>query len=414
MKFKKNQTVELVIDQLNENFEGISYLDGVKIVTPEVLVGEKVVVKIVKPGKNVSFATPLSFIVKSEFREDVDDNLLELSHLNYDHLMKIKQNQLSTHYNLDIETIPSVLSNFRNKLFFPAEVVDKKFIFGLYKKRSHKIEPYNFDSPIFSDEVNSALKSISMLINRETLAFKSNIVGIYLRGEKGSYQLGFQLLDDDTYNRRLSIIKFDEMISSIFVYKKGEGNSVLVEDPIFLRGEQFVNLSIKDYNYRLRPESFFQLNSYITEKVIDDVSTFFKDIALSNINDFYAGCGVLSNYFTNYNKRTLFEKSRHSYQYLENTPKLTLVTEDLYSAEIDIDGNSIFIFDPPRKGIGKKCVDLTLKHKPSYVIYLSCNYRSQKSDIEPLLDIYDIEFIKGYDMFPYTKHLEVLAILKLK
>ncbi|PID27162.1 MAG: hypothetical protein CR982_06835 [Candidatus Cloacimonadota bacterium] len=414
MSLTKNEEIEVVVENINENFEGFSFVDGNKIIVLEVLKDEKVLVKIVKVGKNVSFAKLIKVISPHKERALSNDPLLDVSHISYNHLLDLKRGFLEDSFDCKIDIVPSILEGCRNKLFFPAQVIDSKFVFGLYKKRSHNIIPYNFDSKLISDEMNEILKSVSTLINRELSPFKRNIKGVYLRGENRKYQLGFQLDDCESYNKILSKLDFGDMVKSLFVYKRVEGNSILVNDPIFLKGEDFIELSVKGKSYKLRPESFFQLNSYIIEKIIEDIVTYFEDKTLSVVNDFYSGCGVLSNYFENYGVRKLYEKSIHSFKYLEKSPKLELVTGDLYKVKQKVIEDSIFIFDPPRKGIGQNCIDLVLESKPKYILYLSCNYKTQKRDIDHLLDYYSIDFIRGYDMFPYTKHLESMVILKRK
>jgi 23S rRNA (uracil1939-C5)-methyltransferase len=408
---KKNSIVEFKVEKINRDFEGISTIDGFKIVTPEVLPGEKVEGRVVKLGKEIAFVKGDKILERSEDRADIHDDLLPLSYIKYPQLLNYKKDHFIEEFGSEIEIEHSTKESFRNKIFFPLDIIKGKLECGLYIPRSHQISPYNFDSKAFSPEVNRLLKEVMILLNRVPKAVKEQFKGIFLRGEDRSYQLGLQI-DGKVDNERIGkLLEKLELLTSLFIYQKDSGNSVLVKDPIFLFGNEYCELEISGEIYQLRPESFFQLNSYITEKIIADIVHYFKDIELDTIHDFYAGCGVLSNYFSNYNKRVLYEKSVHSYKYISD-PKTELITTDLQKSDIEATEGSLFIFDPPRKGIGTYCVEMIKRSKPDYIIYLSCNYISQKKDIEPLLESYSIDYIKGYDMFPYTPHLEVLAILK--
>ena len=45
---------------------------------------------------------------------------------------------------------------------------------------------------------------------------------------------------------------------------------------------------------------------------------------------------------------------------------------------------------------------------------MSCNPITQKQDLDLLKDNYKIKFLEGFDLFPYTKHVETLCILDKK
>ncbi|MCX5666627.1 MAG: hypothetical protein NT036_06315 [Candidatus Omnitrophica bacterium] len=46
------------------------------------------------------------------------------------------------------------------------------------------------------------------------------------------------------------------------------------------------------------------------------------------------------------------------------------------------------------------------------IIYVSCNPKNLAEDLKVLTEAYDIEKMIPVDMFPHTKHAEVIAILK--
>ena len=68
--------------------------------------------------------------------------------------------------------------------------------------------------------------------------------------------------------------------------------------------------------------------------------------------------------------------------------------------------------NPPRQGLDIKAIkdicDMGIKR----IIYLSCDPMTMKRDIKIFLEQgYQIYFLKGYDMFPHTWHIETLAVL---
>lgn len=83
----------------------------------------------------------------------------------------------------------------------------------------------------------------------------------------------------------------------------------------------------------------------------------------------------------------------------------------------NIKENTALILDPPRKGCDKKVIQSIAKSRPSKIIYISCNPSTLARDIYNLIELengYILKSVTPYDMFPMTKHVETVAVLKLK
>ena len=74
----------------------------------------------------------------------------------------------------------------------------------------------------------------------------------------------------------------------------------------------------------------------------------------------------------------------------------------------------IIVVDPPRKGLDKVTIKNILNVRPRKLVYISCNPATLVRDLKELEEEYDIGGIKPVDMFPFTKHVEVCALLELK
>jgi len=74
----------------------------------------------------------------------------------------------------------------------------------------------------------------------------------------------------------------------------------------------------------------------------------------------------------------------------------------------------IVMFDPPRKGLDKKSINNILKIKPKKIVYISCNPATLVRDLAEFEEYYDIKAIIPVDMFPWTSHVECVAVLCLK
>ena len=77
--------------------------------------------------------------------------------------------------------------------------------------------------------------------------------------------------------------------------------------------------------------------------------------------------------------------------------------------------DSVLVLDPTRSGCESVVIDQILSSNlPKMIIYLSCNVATLARDLQKLQLQYDISYIGAYDMFPNTKHVETLVVLKRK
>ena len=80
----------------------------------------------------------------------------------------------------------------------------------------------------------------------------------------------------------------------------------------------------------------------------------------------------------------------------------------------DIKDIDTIIVDPPRVGLNRKAIDDILKINPKRIIYVSCNSTTLARDLNYLKDVYELEEIKLFDLFPNTHHVESICVLRKK
>ena len=69
------------------------------------------------------------------------------------------------------------------------------------------------------------------------------------------------------------------------------------------------------------------------------------------------------------------------------------------------------IIDPPRSGLDKNVIKKLLEIKPKTLIYVSCDPVTLARDLNLLKEKYNIEYIRPYNMFPRTYHVETVCLL---
>ena len=69
------------------------------------------------------------------------------------------------------------------------------------------------------------------------------------------------------------------------------------------------------------------------------------------------------------------------------------------------------IMDPPRAGSDVRFMSSMVKLSPDKIVYISCNPDTLKRDLNYLKKYYSIQKIQPVDMFPFTSHVECVALL---
>ncbi|MDO9528037.1 MAG: methyltransferase domain-containing protein, partial [Syntrophales bacterium] len=88
----------------------------------------------------------------------------------------------------------------------------------------------------------------------------------------------------------------------------------------------------------------------------------------------------------------------------------TVVKNEIIAKRINVD---LVILDPPRIGCDKELLSRIVALNPGKIIYVACNPATQARDISFLADRgFSLRALQPIDMFPQTKHIEVIAVLE--
>ncbi|HXK49244.1 MAG TPA: hypothetical protein PKW56_02135 [Clostridiales bacterium] len=409
MSLNKNQTITIEAGPLNELFESVTKVEGIKLVCPGLLPGEKAEVKIIKSGKNVAFGKILKITsfdkdrVTPECRNG-NCTTCELIFASYEKQLQLKKEKISKLFGSNIDIIPSPQYSYRNRAVIPVGKKDGKIIIGTYRQNSHEITGWDHSCPIMTVEMNRIVEHV-----KDRLGHIPHIElpeQLFIRGAGDSYQAGFIVKKPSSSIK--NILKNIPGISSSFYSISAGSNSVLVKDPVFVSGTDNCVLGTDNGEYKVSPGSFFQANILILNRILEKLSRILKPGM--KILDLYSGCGVLSDFPGVI--RTCIESNSSSFGFLERNENTELITADAGDLSLT-DKFDVIIADPPRKGIAHRTLETIDGSGSDIFIYLSCDPVTQKRDINILIN-YEISEITAFDMFPNTVHIESLAILKRK
>jgi 23S rRNA (uracil1939-C5)-methyltransferase len=205
-----------------------------------------------------------------------------------------------------------------------------------------------------------------------------------------------------------------EISLPISVVSQGEAEAVT------LAGEDHLMLEVKDQQFLVSADSFFQVNLPQAERMVDWLLDALPLQGTETVMDLYCGVGLFSRFLAPIAGRVIGVEVNISAceDYAENLDEFDNV--ELYigaagsilpTLEAKAD---IIVVDPPRAGIEKKAMEPILKMKPERIAYISCDPATLARDAKILISSgYSLVSARPIDMFPQTYHIESLSLFAL-
>ncbi len=188
-------------------------------------------------------------------------------------------------------------------------------------------------------------------------------------------------------------------------------------------GRDFVREKIADLEFKVRAQTFFQVNPEQTEKMYNLVRRWGNFQGDECVYDLYTGTGTIAHYIARDVRKVVgveciptaiedaWENGRLNQ--INNVHFVVGQAEKILGEEFFQEHGKpdIVITDPPRAGMHPKVLKMLLRIAPKRIIYVSCNPMTQAKDISVLQEKYQLERVQPVDMFPHTHHVENVALL---
>ena len=391
---KINDTYEVIINDEDDIGNGITRIDNFVVFVPYALKDEKIGIRITKVNKRFATGKIEKIITKSDRRECVKCKSFNecggcsFLHLSFLEEKKKKINFINKLFNTNIkEILTNNEYNYRNKATF--HVKDGKV--GYYSESTNDL--VEFDNCLLLDdrinEVYSILKNINLSgISEVVVRTSKNSVMVIFKGEK----------EDFNYDELINNIKID----SIYLNNK------------LLYGSAYIIEELDNIKYSIYPNAFFQVNTENMKIMYDKV----KEYAESGdkLLDLYCGTGTIGIYLKdNFREVTGIEVNKEAIlnaninRGLNNLTGINFICGD---ASIAKNNNyDVIVVDPPRSGLSKKVIDFLNKSNAKTIVYVSCNPKTLKRDLD-LLAKYSMTKLECINMFNKTNHCEVITSLE--
>ena len=194
--------------------------------------------------------------------------------------------------------------------------------------------------------------------------------------------------------------------------------SPFVEDDVQLRAWADASAATP-VRFRRHVRAFFQANRFLLDQLVASVVAACPP---GPVVDLYAGVGLFG--------VCLAATGRHDVTAVEGHPVSAAdlkVNAQPYSGSIVVHhtaverfvqeragaaGPGTLILDPPRTGMSREAMAVALGLGGGRVVFVSCDVATFARDVRRFVDAgYQLDAIQGFDLFPATAHVEVVAVL---
>lgn len=453
-KIEKNQLAEVVIQDMTENGEGIGKLDGYTLFIKDTVIGDHVLVKIIKAKKTYGYARLMEILTPSADRTEPRCPAAgpcggcQLQSMTYEAQLAFKRKKVEDHLRriggfADITVEPVIGMEepwcYRNKAQFPVgRDRDGKIRIGFYAGRTHSIietERCYLGWPV-NEQV---LTIVRTWMNRQKIEPYDETTGkglirhVLIREGRATGQVmvclvinGKKLPAAEMLVQELKDIP--GMTSISYNINTEQTNVILGRQVVTLWGEDTIEDQIGGISFRISPLSFYQVNPEQTERLYGKALEFAGLTGGENVWDLYCGIGTISLFLAQKAGKVhgveiipaAIENARENAERngFTNTEFFVGKAEEVLPQWYREHGEKadVIVVDPPRKGCDPALLDVMLQMDPERIVYVSCDSATLARDLKILTgeNRYQIKTIQPVDMFPQSVHVETVCLLSKK
>jgi 23S rRNA (uracil1939-C5)-methyltransferase len=189
------------------------------------------------------------------------------------------------------------------------------------------------------------------------------------------------------------------------------------------KGKDHLIESMDNLKFRISPKSFFQTNTTQAYRLYSMAREFASLTGNETVYDLYTGTGTIALFMAASCKKVIgLEYVPEAIEDANLNAEINSITNAaFFTGDIRALLNESFfashghpdvmVTDPPRTGMHEDVVKAILLAAPSRIVYVSCNPATQARDIQLMSELYEVARCQPVDMFPYTHHVENVALL---
>lgn len=464
---KKNEERVGIVSAMGSNGEGIIKQDGMVVFVPYTLIGEKILYKVLKVTSKCAYGKVLEIYSPAEIRERALCPVFgkcggcQLQHVRYSNQLKIKEDNIASCFKkiagLDVEVKPTVKGDnsirYRNKLQLAVADTPNGAKIGFYAENSHRIIPID-DCIINSDWTKDVILAFKEYIEEfnikgyDELNNRGELREITVKEVKGNLIITAVSLSEQLrgVDRLLEILlKYIKLEFSLYINVNKTGTNVIYGDEFkLIYGPGSYTGDMLGIKYNIGVQSFMQVNNSVCAKLYSAVRSAVNADESTTVIDAYSGAGLMTALLAKNAKKAIgieivpeaIECANQLAKANRLNDKITNYlgkSEEILPVIIEKEqGNKIsLVLDPPRKGCDIRVINSIINSDIDKIVYVSCKPSTLARDVglivgslevidgeikrvDDYTSRYEIEFVKPFDMFSHTKHVETVVSLVRK
>jgi 23S rRNA (uracil1939-C5)-methyltransferase len=186
-----------------------------------------------------------------------------------------------------------------------------------------------------------------------------------------------------------------------------------------ITGQSRLREEVAGTAFLISPTAFFQTNVRAAEMLVQLVTSALPTGA--PVLDLYAGAGLFALPLARAGHRVMAieenraavadgEASRHLNRIAET--ECRFVAQPVEAALRRIASADVVVLDPPRGGCSEVVLEELCRLRPTQIVYVSCNPEALAGDLALLIRAgFRIASIQPVDMFPHTAHIETVVVM---
>ena len=363
----------------------------------------------------------------------------QLQHLSYEKQLELKQEKVEKALGkfAKVEKIDGMEwpYYYRNKAQISYGYDEKgRIIAGNYVTSTHTIVPFK-ECQLASEPANRIFATVTKLIKSFRLSvFDENAMQGFLRHVlvrtscDNEEVMVVLVTGTPVFPKKNDFIKallkeHPEIVTVVQNVNKKRTSMVLGEKNITLYGKGYIHDELCGFDFLVSPQSFYQVNHSQTEKLYGYALKMAGLKGTERLLDAYCGVGTIGIIASRevrsvdgveINKQAIKDAVKNARN--NGVENISFYCADaghfMREKAYEKASYDVVIMDPPRAGSDTSFLSSLVKLNPEKVVYISCNYITQKRDLNYLTKHgYSVMKIQPVDMFPMTDHVECIALI---
>lgn len=450
INIKKNDSLILEITGMTSEGYGVGRTeDGIAVFVPNSAIGDKIEVLIVKVLKNYCFGKLLNILTPSKNRCEPDCPVFLrcggccYRHITYDAELKIKEQKVKDAIKriagIDVKINPIVGADSRNRYRNKAQLPINRnkngdIEIGFYGFHSHRVVDTNtcLLQPKIFDNIMEIVRNFLTETNQpiyDEVTHKGLVRHLYIRyGEKSGEIMVCLIMNGEELKAKNKLIDYlreniPEINSIVINSNKEKTNVIIGRKNIPLYGNAYINDNLCGLDFRISPNSFYQVNHNQAEKLYNKAREYANLDKDDVLVDLYCGTGTIGLTMAKDCKKLVGveiipdaikdAKLNAKVNNIDNAEFIcgdaTLCAEKLKQNNLKPD---VIVVDPPRKGLTPSLIDTINNMNPKRVVYVSCDPGTLARDLKIFSEKgFTVNELTPFDLFPSTSHVECVTLL---